>query len=288
VPGDIRIDAYFLVTAGVSLVAQREEAAMAASGLLRERDLRGLTAVVEDGFRDDPGPAVPWAVLQRLHQLIPADSVLFEEGDLQNRLPVADQYLFEGEHQVAFVGPEPEPVPEIWVARETFLPYSHWARTGDVAAVIRWSDFYSQTELKNQPFYDLLRQDSTHRYAINVSLPAPAGWTRKVGFFRTHRDFSERDRLALQLLRPHLHEVYLDAERRRQGIPHLSRREKEVLQLAAQGYSNADIARILFISVSTVAKHMEHIFDRTGVRTRSAAAALALPSALSLHPIHGK
>jgi DNA-binding CsgD family transcriptional regulator len=45
----------------------------------------------------------------------------------------------------------------------------------------------------------------------------------------------------------------------------------------AQGYSNADIARILFISVSTVAKHMEHIFDRTGVRTRSAAAALALP-----------
>ena len=81
------------------------------------------------------------------------------------------------------------------------------------------------------------------------------------------------------LLRPHLHEVYLDAERRRRGIPHLSRREREVLQLAAQGHSNADIARILFISVSTVRKHMEHIFDRTGVRTRSAAATLALPRA---------
>ena len=117
---------------------------MAASGLLRERDLRGLIAVVEDGFRDDPGPAVPWAVLQRLQQLIPADSVLFEEGDLQNRLPLADQYLLEGEHQVAFVGPEPEPVPEIWVTRETFLPYSYWARTGDVAAVTRWSDISFQ------------------------------------------------------------------------------------------------------------------------------------------------
>ncbi len=57
---------------------------MAASGLLRERDLRGLTAVVEDGLQDDPGPAVPWAVLLRLHQLIPADAVLFEEVDLQN------------------------------------------------------------------------------------------------------------------------------------------------------------------------------------------------------------
>jgi DNA-binding CsgD family transcriptional regulator len=70
--------------------------------------------------------------------------------------------------------------------------------------------------------------------------------------------------------------VYLDAERRRQGIPHLSRREREVLQLVSQGFSNADIARMLFISVATVAKHMEHIFDRTGVRTRTAAAAQAL------------
>jgi DNA-binding CsgD family transcriptional regulator len=85
-----------------------------------------------------------------------------------------------------------------------------------------------------------------------------------------------------------LHEVYLDAERRRHGIPHLSRRELEVLRLASQGYSNADIARILFISPATVAKHMEHIFDRTGVRTRNAAAVLALPSPLGLRPLHGK
>ena len=50
-----------------------------------------------------------------------------------------------------------------------------------------------------------------------------------------------------------------------------------MLQLVGQGYSNADIGRMLFISVATVRKHMEHIFDRTGVRTRSAAAALVLP-----------
>jgi DNA-binding CsgD family transcriptional regulator len=81
----------------------------------------------------------------------------------------------------------------------------------------------------------------------------------------------------LQVLRPYLHELWVDAERRRRGTPRLSRREAEVLQLASQGQTNADIARTLFISVYTVAKHMEHIFDRTGVRTRGAAAALALP-----------
>jgi hypothetical protein len=46
---------------------------MVASGLLRERDLRALTAVIDDGLRDDPGPAMPWTVLDRLQQLIPSD-----------------------------------------------------------------------------------------------------------------------------------------------------------------------------------------------------------------------
>jgi DNA-binding NarL/FixJ family response regulator len=53
-------------------------------------------------------------------------------------------------------------------------------------------------------------------------------------------------------------------------------REWEVLELAAEGLSNAQIADRLFTSVSTVRKHMEHIFDRTGVRTRGAAVARML------------
>lgn len=261
---------------------------MAASGLLRERDLRALTAVIEDGVRDEPGPAVPWAVLHGLHQLIPADAVLFEEADMRDRLPIADQAVLDGEVQW-FDGTEGEVDPEVWAAHAAFLPYTYWARTGDVAAV-RWSDFYSQTELKNQPFYDLIHQDSRVRYAINLPLPAPAGWNRKIGLFRTDRDFSERDRLALQLLRPHLHAVYLDAERRRHGVPYLTRREREILQLVSQGYSNAEIAGTLFIAVATVRKHLENIFNRAGVRSRSAAAALALPPIASFGatPVRGR
>jgi DNA-binding CsgD family transcriptional regulator len=255
---------------------------MAASGLLRERDLRALTAIIEDGIRDDPGPAMPWAVLRRLHHLIPADAVMFEEANLRNRQSVADQFLIDGEHQDAFIGPEPEVAPQEWAAHEAFLPYTYWARTGDVAAV-RWSDFYTQTELKNQPHYILIRQDSTVRYGIVLPLPTPAGCIRKVGLFRTQHDFSERDRLALQLLRPHLHAVYLDAERRRNGVPHLTQREREILQLVSLGYSNSEIAGTLFIAVATVRKHLENIFNRTGVRTRSAVAALALPHAASFN-----
>ena len=96
-------------------------------------------------------------------------------------------------------------------------------------------------------------------------------------------DFTERDRLVVELLRPHLWEIYVDAQRRRRHIPQLSTREWEVLRLAHQGFGNTEIARRLFISVATVRKHMEHIFDRTGVRTRTAAAALMIPNTVP-HP----
>ena len=82
-------------------------------------------------------------------------------------------------------------------------------------------------------------------------------------------------------MRPHLGEIYDDAARRRQDLPRLTRREWEVLKLVASGHSNAEIAKILFTSVSTVRKHLEHIFDRTGVRSRTAAVALMLPKQLT-------
>ena len=52
----------------------------------------------------------------------------------------------------------------------------------------------------------------------------------------------------------------------------LSPREKEVLALLAQGLSNAEIGRTLFISPVTVKVHVRHIYDKLGVRSRAAAA----------------
>ncbi len=46
----------------------------------------------------------------------------------------------------------------------------------------------------------------------------------------------------------------------------LSAREREVLQLIAEGYTNRAIAERLFISVKTVEAHKEHIVQKLGVR----------------------
>lgn len=56
----------------------------------------------------------------------------------------------------------------------------------------------------------------------------------------------------------------------------LTPREAEVLYWLAQGKSNPDIATILGASVRTVHKHVENIFRKLGLETRSAAALTAI------------
>ena len=55
----------------------------------------------------------------------------------------------------------------------------------------------------------------------------------------------------------------------------LTPRETEVLSWIAKGKTNRDVADILGLSPRTVNKHLEHVFEKLGVETRAAAAALA-------------
>ena len=51
----------------------------------------------------------------------------------------------------------------------------------------------------------------------------------------------------------------------------LTRREAEVLAWTGQGKTNAEIGKILGRSPRTVGKHLEHIYQKLGVETRTAA-----------------
>ena len=52
----------------------------------------------------------------------------------------------------------------------------------------------------------------------------------------------------------------------------LSRRELEVLELLAQGFTNKEIAVLLYVSFETVKTHVAHILKKTGAKNRAAAA----------------
>lgn len=60
----------------------------------------------------------------------------------------------------------------------------------------------------------------------------------------------------------------------------LTARELEVLELAAAGLSNRDLASKLMVSEATVKTHLHHIFTKLDVESRQAAVASAIRSGL--------
>jgi DNA-binding NarL/FixJ family response regulator len=60
----------------------------------------------------------------------------------------------------------------------------------------------------------------------------------------------------------------------------LTAREREILQLLADGMSNADVAQKLFISQETVKSHVRHILTKLEADTRTQAVAIALREAI--------
>jgi DNA-binding CsgD family transcriptional regulator len=71
------------------------------------------------------------------------------------------------------------------------------------------------------------------------------------------------------------------------GPAGLTPREAQVLALLARGASTRQIARQLHIAPKTVGNHIEHIYTKAGVRTRTAATLFAMQHGLlrSLDPI---
>ena len=69
----------------------------------------------------------------------------------------------------------------------------------------------------------------------------------------------------------------------RREKPLLSDREKEIVQLVAQGFRNKEIGEKLFISEQTVKNHLHNIFDKLGVSDRLELALYAIHHRLIDH-----
>ena len=122
---------------------------------------------------------------------------------------------------------------------------------------------------------------------MKVFLPTGRATGASLVFDTTRSGFTETDRLTLQRLVPHLGQLRRNALARRtypalmdstaaarMRLLRLTPRERVVLARAAAGETNTVIAQALFVSPGTVRKHLEHIYDKLEVRTRTEAAAI--------------
>jgi DNA-binding CsgD family transcriptional regulator len=242
---------------------------MTAPLMVSELDVRKLLGIISDDRGDPPAAGLPWSLLHDLTDVVRCDAVSFFELD-------------SGRQATGFA----QDIPADDVAEDEQAFWAHYwdcdpccypDRSGDVRSITKISDFYSVRQWHGTGMYrDHFRGQVEHE--MMVCLPAGPGRSVRLIFFRgAGADFSERDRGLLALLRPHLHEAYRAAERRRAGAAELTRRQRELLRLVADGYTNAQIARRLGLSEGTVRKHLENIFARLQVSNRAAAVVKAFP-----------
>jgi DNA-binding CsgD family transcriptional regulator len=241
-------------------------------------------------------------------------------------------------------------------------PVCSWHNRGDFRA-LKLSDFLSVRQLRSSHLYAVWFQYGDIDHELNVAIPSPP-WHTKTFLFDRHpgRDFTERDRLMLDLLQAHfgrlwhaahaqrrlraaLEALALEDEQQPRGVVvvadgeievvspaarrllreyfgstlssllpvpvgewlesgpgalrrrrgdrvltiersgdallleeardelGLTPRERQILAWVARGKTNPEIAQILWIAPTTVRRHLEHVYAKLGVNTRTAAVA---------------
>jgi ATP/maltotriose-dependent transcriptional regulator MalT len=209
---------------------------------------RGELPMVRSWLRDIGTPAYPWVQ---------------EFGDISPHTLAIDLDLVEGNHGHAAV-----------VAQEL---------ANEAAATKRWTEFIGlsvRSAIAHHELGELERDIEILRPAIRVGA--------KGGFVRT---FDVRGYNILSMFSDlwsenrEVLEVKGNLQRLQPSPPNdpsalITRREREVIQLVAQGLSNQQIADSMFISVNTVRNHLVRISRRLNARSRTEVVAKARRSGI--------
>src|SRR5262245_49999608 len=244
---------------------------------MTDNDVRALLAVFE---RCEPAATddIFYAdVLVGLRELIPCADISFQLMDVaEQRLRVL-YVTDEGVEREETVGQTDEFLQLFW---QEFWEEDGCAgplATGDYSTLLHQAETWSKRAYANTPlgsqFAAMGLQDE-----VLVPMTPLGGTDRRLLLFRdgTSPLFSEREKAMLALARPHVAELHTRRDRELRGEPNLTPRQWEVLRRVATGASNTQIARELGLSDATVRKHLENVFLRLDVQSRTEAVARVL------------
>ena len=146
---------------------------------------------------------------------------------------------------------------------------------GESEIPITLSDVTTLRERRRNPYVQDVLRPAGVEHELKVFLPAPSRTTYGFDFTRgPGRDFEGRERAILMLLQPHFARLRRRWEHSNQPSG-LSAREREIIRHVARGLTNREIAEQLVVSTNTVRSHLDHIYEKLGVHTRTAAVAAA-------------
>lgn len=234
---------------------------------ISERDAAALLDIVHDGAADVSREPFPASVLLAMARLIPSDACVgYQEADLAGPFRVVEL--------VEVVGEKVSPAAAAAYDTLGWQNPLHCRLHARTDRVLRLSDLMTRTQRRTLAWYSLVWKPHGIDDALRLWLPAGPGRARSVYLERSGKNYTEREVTLFALLRPHLvrFRANADARRRFDGHKGMTPREAEVLGWIAHGSTNNEIAGLLFISPHTVRKHVENIFEKLEVRTRTAAA----------------
>jgi DNA-binding CsgD family transcriptional regulator len=224
---------------------------------------------------DSEGPnPFPEPVLDELRRLIPSVTVSYHVWDahgaprglwLSSDEPTRVLNVWQSYFDVRSQDPLPSGV---ITTRKTPLPPGQ---------ALKFSDFLPLRELRRLDLHERVCRPLGIDYVMKLFLRTRAGGCSFV-FDGAQRDFSERDRAVLNTLAPHLSRLHQRATaasvpiRQDAAVGALTHREQEILQLAAGGLTNRQIANTLYIAPGTVRKHLDNIYAKLDVPNRTTAA----------------
>jgi DNA-binding CsgD family transcriptional regulator len=156
------------------------------------------------------------------------------------------------------------------------------------AVTRRVDDLVAAAEFQRTPLYNDYYRPIRIEHVMAVPIHVDGRFLVSFVFNRSGSAFTDRDRDLAEVMRPHLANLYrlgvaiertrmlpADAPFDRAAAP-LTPREREVLDWVAAGKTNRDVAAILGASPRTVEKHLERIYEKLGVETRTAAVMRAI------------
>jgi DNA-binding CsgD family transcriptional regulator len=193
---------------------------------LDTRDVSALLRFVSELENVDDPLAFPPRVLADLRRLIPAHEVGYSELNPAERTSILQVWFVEGDEDVG-PGSELDAANTLWWRlRPTHPVCGYRATSSDWTQPLKVSDFATLREFRRTPIYDAYYRDELD-YWLDVGLPATATKTRVFILTRRGgRDFTERDRLVLELLRPHLEARAAAAESAARAVASLTRAQE--------------------------------------------------------------
>ena len=247
----------------------------AVTGRLSERDTAALLDLVHHGAVESTEDPFPASVLVALSRLIPSDACVgYQEADVSDGVSVIE--LLE------VVGAPPSPDEEAAFQTLGWQNPMHCRLHSQSDKILRLSDLLTRRQRRALAWDAAVWRPHGIDDALRMWLPARPGRAISIYVERSGKNYTLRELALFTLLRPHLIRMHASVTLRRRFAHRrrdLTPREAEILGWIARGKTNREIARLLVISPHTVRKHVENLFEKLDVRTRTAAAryATALP-----------